>query len=103
MVNKPQALFHLHSIWMSNNNKEDFFFPLGLFSSTDYSSYFLASYSAAVEHFENKKQCSTTHQYLSVPSLDIVLEEEIGVTDLDGFFCFYGWGFFFHGQFISMR
>lgn len=64
-----------------------------MFSSTDYSSYFLAIYSAAVEHFGNKKQRSTTHQYLSLPSLDSVLVEEIGVTDLDGFFAFMD-GFF---------
>lgn len=71
------------------------FFPLGLFNSTDYNSYFLARYSAAIKHFD-KKQCSTTHEYLSLPSLDSVLEEEISVTDWDGFFCFYG-------QFITMR
>jgi len=62
---------------MSNNSKDDAFFFLGLFCYKDYSSYFLASKSAANEHSVNKNRCSTACQYLSPLSLASVLEEEI--------------------------
>lgn len=73
------------------------FFFLGLFNSTDYSSYFLLSYSAEIEHSINKNRCSTTCQCPPLLSLASVLEEEISVMYLGGVF------FPFNGQFITMR
>lgn len=71
---------------MSSNNKDDGVFSLGLFSSMDYSSSFLASYSAVIEHSINKNRCYITCQYLSLLSLASVLQEEISVMHLGGLF-----------------
>lgn len=93
MVKKPQALFHIHIVWISYSNK-DIFSPQDCLIPQNTAHIFWQG-SAAVKHLDNK-QCSTTHQYLSLPSLDSELEEEISITDLDGVFLFYG-------QFITMR